>query len=54
MCFDLQSDGDEIIIIIYIYRALTSNLNMIFCTHIQHSPIKKNLHKVLYGNIKEI
>ena len=52
-----------IIIIIYIYRALINalnaliihtNINMIFCIHVQHSPIKKNLHKVLYKNIKEI
>ena len=26
------------------------NLNMIFYTHVEHSPIKNNLHKVLYGN----
>ena len=26
------------------------NLNMIFCTHVEHSPIKNNLHKVFYGN----
>ena len=25
------------------------NLN-IFYTHVEHSPIKNNLHKVLYGN----
>ena len=26
------------------------NLNMIFYTHVEHSPMKNNLHKVLYGN----
>ena len=42
------------IIIIYIYDSLNAlsahtiriNLNMIFCTHVEHSPIKNNLHKV--------
>ena len=43
----------------YIYRALINalsahiihiNINMIFYTHVEHSPIKNNLHKVLYGN----
>ena len=45
----------------YIYHALINalsahiihiNLNMIFYTHVEHSPIKlkNNLHKVLYGN----
>ena len=47
------------IIIMYIYHMLTNvlsthiihiNLNMIFYTHVEHSPIKNNLHKVLYGN----
>ena len=45
-------------IIMYIYRALISALNghiirinlNIFCTHVEHSAIKNNLHKVLYGN----
>ena len=45
--------------IMYIYRMLINalsadiihiNLNMIFCTRVEHSPIKNNLHKVLYGN----
>ena len=48
-----------IIIIMYIYRALFNtlsapivhiNLNMMFYTHVRHSPIKNNLHKVLYRN----
>ena len=26
------------------------NLNMIFYTHVEHSPIKNNLRKVLHGN----
>ena len=43
----------------YIYHILVNtlsahimhiNLNTIFCTHVEHSPIKNNLHKVLYGN----
>ena len=43
----------------YIYHAVISalsarviliNLNMIFYTHVEHSPIKINLHKVFYGN----
>ena len=43
-----------IIIIMYIYRALINdlsahiihiNLNIIFYTHVEHSPIKNNLHK---------
>ena len=43
----------------YIYYALINTLNahvihiilnMIFYTHLEHSPIKNNLHKVLYGN----
>ena len=47
------------IIIMYIYHMLINilsthiihiNLNMIFYTHVEHSPIKNNLHKVLYGN----
>ena len=42
-----------IIIIMYIYHALINalsahiihiNLHMIFCTHVEHSPIKNNLH----------
>ena len=46
-----------IIIIMYIYHALINalsahmihiNLNMIFYTHVEHSPTKNNLHKVLY------
>ena len=41
----------------YIYRALINalsahiihiNINMIFYTHVEHSPIKNNLHKELY------
>ena len=48
-----------IIIMMYIYRALINtlsthiihnNINMILCTHVEHSPIKNNLHKVIYGN----
>ena len=48
-----------IIIIMYIYHALINalsahmihiNLNMIFYTHVEHSPIKNNLLKVFYGN----
>ena len=50
-----------IIIIMYIFCALINtlsshiihninNLNMILYTHVEHSPIKDNLHKVLYGN----
>ena len=48
-----------IIIIMYIYHALINalsthiihiNLNMIVYTHVEHSPIKNNLYKVLYGN----
>ena len=48
-----------IIIIVYIYRALINtlsthiihiNLDMIFYTHVGHSPIKNNLHKELYRN----
>ena len=44
---------------VYIYRALINalsahmthiNLNMIFYTHVEHSPIKNNLHKLLYAN----
>ena len=43
----------------YIYRALINalsahmihnNLNMMFCTHVEQSPIKNNLHKVLYAH----
>ena len=42
----------------YIYRMLNAlsacmihiNLNMIFYTHVEHSPIKNKLHKVLYRN----
>ena len=43
----------------YIYCAVISalsahiiriNLNMIFYSHVEHSPIKNNLHKVLYRN----
>ena len=43
----------------YVYRALINalsahgihvNLNMIYYTHVEHSPVKSNLHKVLYGN----
>ena len=46
-----------IITIMYIYHALINalsghmihiNLNMIFDTHVEHSPTKNNLHKVLY------
>ena len=49
----------QTIIIIYIYHALINalsahmihiNLNIIFYTHVEHSPIKINLHKVFYGN----
>ena len=49
-----------IVIIMYIYHTLINalsaciihiNLNMIFCTHVEHSPIKNSLHKVLYRNI---
>ena len=45
-----------IITIMYIYHALINalsghmihiNLNMIFDTHVEHSPTKNNLHKVL-------
>ena len=48
-----------IIIIMYVYRSLINalsahiihiNLNMIFCTHVEHSSIKNNVHKLLYGN----
>ena len=48
-----------IIIIMCIYCAFINalnthrihiNLNMIFYTHVAHSPIKNNLHKVLYVN----
>ena len=47
------------IIIMYIYRALINalsahiiliNLNVIFYTHVEHSPMKNNLRKVLYGH----
>ena len=50
-----------IIIIMYIYHALTNalkahmihmNLNMTFYTHVEHSPTKTVLHKVLYGEKK--
>ena len=43
----------------YIYHALINalsahiihiNLNMIFYTHVEHIPIKNNLHEVLYGH----
>ena len=43
----------------YIYHTLIDalsaqiihiNLNMIFYTHVEHSPVKNNLLKVLYGN----
>ena len=43
----------------YIYHVLINalsahtihiNLNTIFYTHVEHSPTKKHLHKVLYGN----
>ena len=46
-----------LIIIMYIYHALINalsahmiqiNLNMIFYTHVEHSPTKNNLYKVLY------
>ena len=46
-----------IIIIMYIYHALINalsahmihiNLNMIFYTHVEHSPTKNNLHKILF------
>ena len=46
-------------IIMYIYRALINalsthmihvNLKMMFYTHVEQSPIRNNLHKVLYGN----
>ena len=46
-------------LIMYIYRALINaliahiihiNLNMIFYTHVEHSPIENSLHKVVYGN----
>ena len=46
-----------IIIIMYIYRALINalsahiihiNLNIIFCTHAEHRPIKNKLHKVVF------
>ena len=49
----------NVIIIMYIYCMLINtlsahivhiNLNIIFYTHVEHSPIKNNLHKVLYGN----
>ena len=45
----------------YIYHALTNalkahmihmNLNMTFYTHVEHSPTKTVLHKVLYGEQK--
>ena len=48
-----------VIIIMYIYHALINalsahivhiNLNMIFYTHVEHSPTKNSLHKVLYRN----
>ena len=48
-----------IIIIMYIHHArlnalsahmIDINLNMIFYTHVEHSPIKNNLNKILYGN----
>ena len=48
-----------VIIIMYIYHALINalsahiihiNLNMIFSTHVEHSPNQNNLHKVLSGN----
>ena len=41
----------------YIYHALINalsahmihiNLNMIFCTHVEHSSYQNNLHKVLF------
>ena len=44
----------------YIYHALINalnahmihiNLNMIFYTHVEHSPTITNLHKVLYRHI---
>ena len=49
----------NIIIIMDIYCGLINtlsayivhiNLNMIFCIYVEHSPIKNNLRKVLYGN----
>ena len=52
-------DRTLIIIITYIYHALINalsshiihiSLKLIFYTHVEHSPIKNNLHKVLYGN----
>ena len=49
-----------LIILMYIYRVLINalsayiihiiNLNVIFYTHVEHSSIKNNLHKVLYRN----
>ena len=45
--------------IMYIYRVLINalsadiihiNLNIIFYAHVEHSPIKNDLRKVLYGN----
>ena len=55
----VQRSGVEklTIIIMYIYHALINapsahmihiNLNMIFYTHVEHSPTKNNLRKVLY------
>ena len=48
-------------IITYIYHALINalsahiihmNLNMIFYTHVEHSPTQNNLHKILYKRKK--
>ena len=59
VCGKLNECPDLIIIIMYTYRALINalsvhaihiNLNMIFYTHVKHSPIKNNVHKVLCGN----
>ena len=59
LCFVLINSVLLIIIIMYIYCALINalsthiihtNLDTIFYTHVEHSPIKNNLHKVLYGN----
>ena len=47
----------------YIYHVLINtlsthiihiNLNMIFYTHVEHSPTKNNLHQVLYGNTHSV
>ena len=60
VCGKLNECPDLIIMIImYTYRALINalsvhaihiNLNKIFYSHVTHSPIKNNLHKVVCGN----